>query len=141
MTHPRSIAREAALKMLYQLDVREDLEPEQLFAELDELTENEDARRYGRDIVLGARANMSAIDAELEAVAHNWTLTRMAALDRNVLRLGAYELMFRPDLPPAVSINEAVDLAKNYSTKDSGAFVNGILDKIRLRVGAAGSGS
>ena len=64
----KTIAREAALKMLYQLDVREDLEPEQLFAELDELTENEDARRYGRDIVLGARANMSAIDAELEAL-------------------------------------------------------------------------
>lgn len=141
MTHPRSIAREAALKILYQLDVRADLEPEALFAEFDELTENEDARRYGRDIVLGARSNMAAIDAELEAVAHNWTLTRMAAIDRNVLRLGAYELMFRPDLPPAVAINEAVDLAKNYSTKDSGAFVNGILDKIRLRVSAAGSGS
>lgn len=127
--------------MLYQLDVRADLEPEQLFAELDELTDNLDARRYGRDIVTGARANMGAIDAELEAVAHNWTLSRMAAIDRNVLRLGAYELMFRPDLPPAVSINEAVDLAKNYSTKDSGAFVNGILDKIRLRVSAAGSGN
>lgn len=131
--------------MLYQLDVRADLEPEDLFAELDELTDNEDARRYGRDIVIGARTNISVIDAELEAVAHNWTLGRMAAIDRNVLRLGAYELMFRADLPPAVSINEAVDLAKNYSTKDSGAFVNGILDKIRLRVktpnGAAPSGN
>ncbi|MBL4846437.1 MAG: transcription antitermination factor NusB [Planctomycetes bacterium] len=130
------MAREAALKILYQLDVRSDLEPAELFSEIDAATENEDARRFARDLVLGARAELATIDAELAAVAHNWTLTRMAAIDRNVLRLGAFELLFREDLPAAVSINEAVELAKNYSTQDSGAFVNGILDKIRVRASA-----
>ena len=136
VTHPRSLAREAALKILYQLDVRADLDPTTLFAEIDEAITDADARRFARDLVLGARAELTTIDAELSAVAINWTLTRMAAIDRNVLRLGTFELLFRPDLPAAVSINEAVDLAKNYSTKDSGAFVNGILDKIRVRATA-----
>lgn len=131
--HPRTQAREQALRILYQVDLRDDVRPEDLFHEVDAEIENDDARRFARDLVLGVRREREAIDAELSAIAHNWSLGRMAAIDRNVLRLGAYELMFRPDLPPAVSINEAVELAKKYSTKDSGAFVNGILDKVRIR--------
>ena len=63
--------------------------------------------------------------------AKNWDIHRMAVIDRNILRLAIYEIMFRDDIPPVVSINEAVDIAKRYSTEESGKFVNGILDKIR----------
>lgn len=82
------------------------------------------------------RQHGAELDAVIEAVAINWELRRMAAVDRNVLRLGAFELLHRPDVPPAVAINEAVLLGKKYSTRETGAFVNGILDKIhRERAG------
>ncbi|MGE0711161.1 MAG: transcription antitermination factor NusB [Planctomycetota bacterium] len=140
-TRPRSQAREAALRILYQLDLRPELSANELFAGIDAEVEGDDARRFARDLVLGTRRELAAIDRELEAVAINWRLERMAAIDRNVLRLGCYELRYRPDLPPAVSINEAVQLAKTYSTKDSGGFVNGILDKVRKRAQAERSGA
>ena len=70
---------------------------------------------------------------EIEEVAKNWQLKRMAAIDRNILRLATYELLYREDIPPLVTINEAIDIAKKFSTKNSGPFVNGILDNIRLR--------
>lgn len=130
---PRSVAREAALKALYQLDLREDLQPEALFVEIADEVDGKDARRFARDLVNGVRDQRAAIDAELSAVAINWRVERMATIDRNILRIGAYELLFRDDVPPVVSINEAVTLAKKYSSKESGGFVNGILDKIRVR--------
>lgn len=133
---PRSKARASALKLLYQLDMRADLDPAELFPNIDAEVGTEDGRRFARDLTLGVRANLELLDAELEAVAINWRLQRMAVIDRNVLRLGAYEVLLRGDIPPAVSINEAVQLAKTFSTKDSGGFVNGILDKIRLRAEA-----
>ena len=70
-------------------------------------------------------------------MAKNWQLKRMAAIDRNILRLATYELLFRADIPPLVTINEAIDIAKKYSTKNSGPFVNGILDNIRIRCAPA----
>ena len=72
-------------------------------------------------------------DRQIEEVAKNWQLKRMAAIDRNILRLATYELLYREDIPPLVTINEAIDIAKKFSTKNSGPFVNGILDNIRLR--------
>lgn len=131
--HPRSQAREHALRILYQVDLRPDLSPEGLFEALDAEVTHEEGRSYARTLVLGTRREQASIDRELGKVAHNWSLERMAAIDRNVLRLGAYELLYQADIPAPVSINEAVELAKKYSTKDSGAFVNGILDKIRIR--------
>lgn len=133
MTRPRSQAREAALQALYQLELRDDLVEEDLFAGIDESVQSDDAREFARDLVRGTRANLATIDAEVEAVAINWELKRMAAIDRNILRLATFELLHRPDLPPAVSINEAVVLAKKFSTKESGSFVNGILDKVHQR--------
>ena len=95
---------------------------------------SDEARRFARGLLQGTRSRLAEIDAEVEAVAHNWNLKRMAVVDRNVLRLGAYELLFcRDEIPPAVAIDEAVSIVKRFSSRESGAFVNGILDKIRLR--------
>lgn len=129
----RTIAREAALKALYQVDLRPSISQE----EIDELLAREatsvDARSYARDVVQGTRRHRESIDREIEAVAQNWDLARMAVIDRNVLRMAIYEMLFREDIPPAVAINEAVTIAKRYSTKDSGGFVNGILDQVKNR--------
>lgn len=133
MMRPRSQGREAALKALYQVDVRPDLSD----AEVDEVlrgeARNDEALGFARELVTGTRANLADIDREVESIAHNWNLKRMAVIDRNVIRLGAFELIHRTDIPPAVAINEAVVMAKKYSTKESGSFVNGILDKIHQR--------
>jgi N utilization substance protein B len=71
------------------------------------------------------------VDERIKSHARNWELHRMAAVDRNILRLAIYEMLYREDIPPVVSINEAVDVAKKFSTQDSGKFVNGILDKVK----------
>ena len=79
----------------------------------------------------GITTNLSAIDAQLAAAAENWRLPRMAAVDRNVLRMGAYELLFTPDTPSSVALNEAIELARRYGSADSPAFVNGVLDRLK----------
>ncbi len=135
----RTLAREAALKALYQLDLRSSV-PD---VELDELLEREcphaEARQYARLLIKGTRANEKAIDEEIVQVAENWDLARMAAIDRNVLRMAIYEMIHREDIPVAVAINEGVTIAKKYSTKDSGGFVNGILDQVKNRLAARGA--
>jgi transcription antitermination factor NusB len=75
--------------------------------------------------------NMKAIDEKISGFAENWQLKRMAVVDRNILRMSGYELLFRDDIPPKVAINEAVELAKKYSGPEAGKFVNAILDKIK----------
>jgi N utilization substance protein B len=86
---------------------------------------------FADPLIRGVLEHRAKIDEEIQKHAKNWSLQRMAAVDRNVLRLAAYEMLFREDIPPIVSINEAVDIAKKFSTHDSGKFVNGILDQIR----------
>ena len=86
---------------------------------------------FAEPLIRGVLEHRERIDAEIQKHAKNWSLHRMAAVDRNVLRLATYEMLFREDIPPIVSINEAVDVAKKFSTHDSGKFVNGILDQIR----------
>jgi transcription antitermination protein NusB len=88
-------------------------------------------RLFADPLIRGTLAHRDALDAEIKKHAQNWDLHRMAAVDRNILRLAVYEMLHREDIPPVVSINEAVDIAKKYSTQDSGKFVNGLLDKIK----------
>ena len=90
-----------------------------------------ETRLFAEPLIRGVLEHREKIDAEIQKHAKNWSLSRMAAVDRNVLRLAAYEMLFREDIPPIVSINEAVDIAKKFSTHDSGKFVNGLLDQIR----------
>jgi N utilization substance protein B len=90
-----------------------------------------DVREFATELIRGARSRIEEIDTLLSRYAENWVLSRMAAVDRNILRLAVCEMLFMKRTPPIVVINEAVDIAKKFSTPDSGAFVNGILDRIR----------
>ncbi len=100
--------------------------------ELPPLTADEAAVRLFADpLIRGALEHRDEADEIISRHARNWELHRIAAVDRNILRLAIYEMMHREDIPPVVSINEAVDIAKKFSTQDSGKFVNGILDKVK----------
>jgi N utilization substance protein B len=88
-------------------------------------------RTFAEPLIRGTLQHRDEIDALIGKYARNWDLHRMAAVDRNILRLALFEMQYREDIPPVVSINEAVDIAKRFSTQDSGKFVNGILDKIK----------
>ncbi len=88
-------------------------------------------RMFSEPLIRGVLDNLPEIDEAIKKVALNWDIARMAAVDRNILRLAVHEMLHRQDIPPVVSINEAVDIAKRYSTDDSGKFVNGLLDKIK----------
>jgi N utilization substance protein B len=93
--------------------------------------EETELRGFADPLIRGTLEQRAAVDAVINQHAMNWDLHRMAAVDRNILRLAVYEMLHRDDIPPVVSINEAVDIAKKFSTQDSGKFVNGILDKVR----------
>ncbi len=129
----RTRARELALQFLYQLDLR----GEALLPEAREFvgSEERDAEttRFALRLVQGSHEHRAEIDQMIQSVAQNWNISRMAVVDRNVLRLATYELVHCPDVPPKVAINEAIELGKRYSTQNSGAFINGILDKIMNR--------
>jgi len=134
----RTQARELALQILYQLDLRGDEILDEVTAMLAPGTGDAEMVDFAREIVFGFRDKKAIIDRQIEEVAKNWQLKRMAAIDRNILRLANYELLYREDIPPLVTINEAIDIAKKFSTKNSGPFVNGILDNIRLRAAPPG---
>jgi len=125
----RSRAREVALQVLYQ----DDLNPQQEQAVTDEFLVGRlkapELVEFGRSLVAGVREKRGELDRLLEQTADNWSLSRMAAADRNVLRLGAYEIL-HSETPERVAINEAVELAKRYGSRQSAQFVNGILDRL-----------
>lgn len=89
-----------------------------------------EGREFTEDIVYGTIRHLSEIDAAIQKAAEHWVLQRMAAVDRNILRSAAYELLYRKDIPSAVTINEAIEIAKRFSSIESAAFINGILDTI-----------
>jgi N utilization substance protein B len=100
--------------------------------ELPPATSEEAAMRlFAEPLIRGTVEKLTEIDGKIQHYAKNWDMGRMAVVDRNILRLAIYEMLFREDIPPVVSINEAVDIAKKFSTDDSGRFVNGILDKVK----------
>lgn len=90
----------------------------------------EKARAFFQTLVAGVRAHKSEIDDRIVNVSSNWKLSRMNCVDRNIIRIALYELLYCEDIPPKVAINEAVDIGKKYGTEKSGAFVNGVLDSI-----------
>ncbi len=152
----RREARERAVQFLFQHDLNP---PEDLEGALNEFWDNQRAaaiadekggahwgqpvdlppptaeesetRLFADPLIRGVIENRDAIDEKIRSHAKNWEFHRIAAVDRNIMRLAIYEMFYRQDIPPVVSINEAVDIAKKFSTQDSGKFVNGILDKIR----------
>ncbi|MDP8264909.1 MAG: transcription antitermination factor NusB [Candidatus Aceula lacicola] len=126
----RTLARELVLKVLYQADIRK--EPvsaiAQSFSDLSEINDSE-IKSFAQTLLSGIEINSKEIDAKILKYASNWDLDRMAFIDRNILRMGIFELLYMPDVPSKVSINEAIELAKKYGDIESSRFVNGILDK------------
>jgi N utilization substance protein B len=129
----RSKARKRALDILFQADVRGEELPAMLAVEAKRAA-NEPAREaswlYAREIVDGVIDNRDAIDEQITTFAKDWSLARMPAVDRAVLRIGVWEILFNDEVPAAVAIDEAVELAKEFSTDDSGSFVHGVLARI-----------
>jgi len=107
--------------------------------ELDEFwadkKENREIREFAEELVKGTLGKLEDIDALIEKLAENWILGRMAAVDRNILRLAAFEILYRKDIPPAVTINEALEIAKKYSSSESAPFLNGVLDRLAKEAG------
>lgn len=131
----RTRAREFSLQILYQVDITHDKCDDSLanfWQAHSEENINEDIKNFASELVKGATDNLDVIDKKIAQYATNWQLERMAVVDRNIMRLSCFELLFREDIPPKVSINEAVELAKKYSGLEAGKFVNAILDKIKL---------
>ncbi len=126
----RRRAREIALQVLYQLDIRPGEPQEALDLYFENFRPSEKAREFCQRLIEGVRQNRQEIDRLLEENAENWTLNRMAVVDRNILRVATFELLHCPDIPFKASLNEAIELAKKFGTDDSSAFINGILDRI-----------
>lgn len=128
----RTRGREIALQVLYQTEQNPGLPPEEVRRFVDRrLLGDRRLVEFAEGLIAGVHANRPKIDVLISDVAENWRLDRMAAIDRNILRLGAYEMLFCPEVPAKVAINEALELAKRYSTAQSSRFVNGILDRLQ----------
>lgn len=143
----RRQAREFALQALYQCDALNQWDQsaiELYFSAFHagdlEVEDEEDSVRlqkvaeFSRSLLSGVVSNIEAIDNQIASASEHWSLSRMARVDRNILRLGTYELNFLSDVPVSVSINEAIEVAKRYGSDDSPMFINGVLDKIATRV-------
>jgi len=125
----RRKARETALQALYRIDMSGGAGDGAL--ELEELAPGTEARRYCEVLVNGVTGRVGELDAEIEKHSENWTVARMSVVDRNILRIAAYELLYSSDVPYKVVIDEAVELAKTFGTDESGPFINGIVDRLR----------
>ena len=128
----RRQARELATQFLYQHDLGGGAVDEALayFWQTQEDVADQ-TRKFAEELIRGTVEHRADIDDKIKKYTEHWELQRIAAVDRNILRLAIFEMLYRDDIPPVVSINEAVDIAKKFSTRESGAFVNGILDRLR----------
>ena len=127
----RRRAREYALQLLFQLELAGSELNNDILQEFWEGNDEDRAtKEFTYNIVKNTRENIEAIDEAIKKAAAHWAVDRMAAIDRNIIRATTYEMLYRTDIPPQVAINEALEIAKKYSTEDSAPFINGILDKI-----------
>lgn len=128
----RRRSREYALQILFQLELAGAELNDDLLKEFWKGINHEpdDVKDFTHRIVRETLDHLETIDAAIKKAAQHWSLERMAAIDRNLLRAAAYEILLRPDIPNSVIINEAIEIAKKYSTQESASFINGILDKV-----------
>lgn len=132
----RRQGRELALQLLYELDVRGEADPAGVTDDFwRRQPASDDVRAFAEAIVRGVRANQAKIDELIERFAEHWELDRMAVVDRNVLRAGIWELLWGIEVPPKVAINEAIEVARRFSTEESTRFINGLLDRVRREFG------
>ncbi|MBI3326767.1 MAG: transcription antitermination factor NusB [Nitrospinae bacterium] len=127
----RRKARELAVQLLYQHDLAK-TDPEAAMALFwEHFPADPEVREFCGQLIIGTLDRLTVIDELLAEASEHWALDRMSAVDRNILRLAAHELSDRPDIPPNVSINEAIEIAKKYSTQDAAVFINGVLDRVK----------
>ena len=137
----RRKAREFALQILFQLDIRKDKPTATILKRFwAEHEVDEEVQAFTEEIIKGTYKHLAAINEKIHACAKNWSIERMAAVDRNVLRMAVYEILYKADIPTSVTINEAIEIAKKFGTDDSGSFVNGILDSVARMVGKLDEG-
>ncbi len=120
--------------MLFQIDLAGSA-PEEVFEQFwAGQAAADDVRAFAEGLVRGVASERHALDAVVAGSTENWRLERMAVVDRNVLRMAVYEMLFDPEMPPVVAIDEAIEIAKKYGSEESGPFINGILDSVRRRI-------
>jgi N utilization substance protein B len=135
----RRRAREIALQVLYQLDISQGDVEEVVDLYWENFRPSPKAREFCQKLIEGVRRSQDQIDPFIEEKSENWSLKRMATVDRNILRLATFELLYCPEIPFKATLNEAIELAKKFGSDDSGAFINGILDKIHSSLASAGN--
>lgn len=128
----RRQARELAMQALFYMDTQKNTSPEMLERFCANFCPSEKTLPFLLKLVKGVSETRSEIDALIERFSKNWTVSRMSCVDRNVMRIAVYEMLYCADIPPKVSINEAVDIGKKFGTEESGAFINGIMDSVRI---------
>jgi len=132
----RRRAREYALQLLFQIDFKDrDVNSADFKDFWLDRGESEEVKKFTEDLVRGTIKKLDEIDSRIEKTAENWILKRMAAVDRNILRFATYEILYRKDIPSAVTINEAIEIAKKFSSSEAAPFINGILDRLAKEVG------
>jgi N utilization substance protein B len=128
----RRDGRQAAVQFLYQLDTHR---PENVDVALAAFWKQNEIPlkvcEFAEPLLRGVLSKKPEVDAKIRTLADNWDFERLAVVDRNILRLAVYEMLFCPEIPPVVSINEAIEIAKKFSTAESGKFVNGLLDRVK----------
>jgi N utilization substance protein B len=130
----RRRARELAMQALFYMDVNRNASPQMLQCFCENFIPPQKARPFFIKLVNGVLESQPQIDELIERFSKNWRVKRMACVDRNVMRIAVFEMLFCHDIPPKVSINEAIDVGKKFGTEESGAFINGIIDRIRIAI-------
>ena len=126
--------RAAAVQYIYMCDINKEAHsPEYLANFLSQKTRPREFYAFAEELIAGVFAHLDEIDSEIGKVAQNWSIERISKVDLAIIRISAFEIMFRADIPSVVSINEAIDLSKMFSNADSKRFVNGVLDKIKAK--------
>ncbi|MEN6317304.1 MAG: transcription antitermination factor NusB [Syntrophaceae bacterium] len=132
--HQRRKAREIALQVLYELDVLNITVNEAVRLFWNNFDAPEESKKFSTLLIEGTWDKREQIDSLISSCSENWSLARMSRVDRNILRMAVYELLHCPDIPPKVTLNEAIDIAKLYGSENSGSFINGILDAVYLKL-------
>ena len=130
----RRRARELAMQALFYMDVNRNASPQMLQRFCENFIPPQKARPFFMKLVNGVLESQPQIDELIERFSKNWRIKRMACVDRNVIRIAVFEMLFCHDIPPKVSINEAIDVGKKFGTEESGAFINGIVDRFRIAI-------
>lgn len=127
----RTKAREIALQYLYQVDITKDHNERTTRDFFDHFAEDKDSVPYAQELIIGVYERLTEVDGLIENASNNWSVSRMSSTDRNILRIATFELVYKPEVPYKVVINEAIELAKRFGSPRFPAFANGVLDRIR----------